>query len=114
MNQIRHGWAAATVLTVIVLFGLNSQSIQAQTADPPKPTDAQASQEPADVQQLKDRVKQLEQTVDELKRMIGTVETTQQKQQQEQKQQQQQQESGRWNRPLTKVWLKRFEMILTS
>ena len=76
MNQIRHGWAAATVLSAIVLIGLSSQSIQAQTAEPAKPADAQASQEPADVQQLKDRVKQLEQTVDELKRMIGTVEKT--------------------------------------
>src|SRR5215204_1681906 len=68
MNQIRHGWAAATVLSVMVSFGLCSQSILAQTVDPPKqPADTQTPQEPADVQQLKDRVKQLEQTVDELK-----------------------------------------------
>jgi hypothetical protein len=55
--------------------------IQAQTVDPPKPADPQTQQEPADVQQLKDRVKQLEQTVDELKKLIVTVETTQKQQQ---------------------------------
>ena len=83
MNQIRHGWVAATVLAVIVCLGLSTRAIQAQTVDPPKPADAQTPQEPADVQQLKDRVKQLEQTVDELKKLIVTVETTQKQQQQQ-------------------------------
>ncbi len=81
MNQIRHGWAAAIVLAVVICLGLSSRSIHAQTVDPPKPADAQTPQEPADVQQLKDRVKQLEQTVDELKKLIATVETTQKQQQ---------------------------------
>jgi hypothetical protein len=93
MNQIRHGWASVAVVAVIALFAFSStQSIQAQnTQEPPKqPADAQnqtVPQEPADVQQLKDRVKQLEQTVDELKKLIGTVEVAQKQQQQQQPQQ---------------------------
>ena len=81
MNQIRHGWASMAMVAVVALFAFSS-AIQAQTTpEPPKqPSDAQ---EPVDVQQLKDRVKQLEQTVDELKKLIGTVETAQRQAQQQ-------------------------------
>ncbi|MET0623044.1 MAG: DcaP family trimeric outer membrane transporter [Pyrinomonadaceae bacterium] len=63
----RAAWAA---LLAGILVGVSSQPAQAQSQqDEPKQT--------PDVQQLKDRVKQLEQTVEELKGQINSIESTQ-------------------------------------
>lgn len=66
--------AAATLLTAVLLASA-APSARAQTQDAQKPADTQ--KQPPEVQQLKDRVKLLEQTVEELKGQINAIENTQ-------------------------------------
>ena len=69
-NLQRMTRAAWATLLAGVLMTVSSQPARAQSQqDEPK--------QPPDVQQLKDRVKQLEQTVEELKGQINAVESTQ-------------------------------------
>jgi hypothetical protein len=67
-----HGWtkAAGSTLLACILMAAAALTVRtqmpAETPEPARPT--------TDVQQLKDRVKQLEQTVEELKKQIGLIE----------------------------------------
>src|ERR1044072_9626333 len=69
-NLRRMKRSAGATLLADVLMTVSSQPARAQSQqDEPKQT--------PDVQQLKDRVKQLEQTVEELKGQINSIESTQ-------------------------------------
>ena len=59
---------AVSTLTVVVLFLIQSDSVSAQTPEPAKPT--------SEVEQLKQRLQQLEQTVSDLKGQINAIEET--------------------------------------
>lgn len=67
--------AAAATLITAVLLAATAPSARAQTQDAQKPADA--PKQTPEVQQLKDRVKLLEQTVEELKGQINAIENTQ-------------------------------------
>lgn len=75
MKQIFRGWIKTTfsVLAAFVVIGA-AQSLWAQG---PAPASTPQPDTQPDVQMLKERVKQLEQTVEELKRQIGLVEDKQ-------------------------------------
>ncbi len=91
MNPKYLNWTKTTVeiLSLIIFLALSSQHASAQSTTPPSPTEtptpainAQPQQQNTDVQQLKEKIKQMEQTVEELKKQISAVEQTQQQSQQ--------------------------------
>ena len=70
LNPQRMTRAAGAALLAVILLTAGSLPARAQSQqDEPKRS--------PDVEQLKDKVKQLEQTVEELKRQINAIESTQ-------------------------------------